>query len=303
MAIEDNMTLYTQMYNELFGTDTVSDINDTVKDLIHTVHRNIEYFTSEGYIGGFTITEGSDTYYTIEEVFVFITYILSSKEHLLDDETKSYIEVQLPLILQHTHKYEFTDIFKSYDIPTYFKENFARSIDYSYVVYSGPTHKLYDCLMPDTISVFNAEYRVFDVYNDMDVKFKEDEDPDNLDSEPKEIILKLYQLYYKFLNADTFCSRWTYDSPRYDAKHARIRYFKVVWKMYLAIDDSQKEHFYQEVVKKFEYINWTTMSRKFNPYDMAFKEKYDYLIDYDFAYKYHPILKLQKKDTESDKSD
>lgn len=254
-------------------------------------------FIYEGYISSFHITETSETYYNIEQVFVFLTYLLSCKEYLMDDETKNYIEVRLPLILEYTHEYNFTDIFNTYDIPSYFKENFARSIDYSYVVFNGQTHKLYQYLIPDTISSFHREYSLFGIYNNVYVDFKEEE-PINNTFEVKEYSLKLYQLYYKFMNATMFHSRWSYDSPRYDAKHSRIRYFKLVWNMYLGIDDSEKESFYENVVKKFERINWTTMSRLFNPYDMIFKEKYDNLIDYDFASTYHPILKLQNTHTD-----
>lgn len=292
MAIEENLTLYTRMYDELFEFDTCSHIHEKVNELIHIIHTNIEQFICEGYISKFTISSNQDTLYSIEEVFVFLTYILSYKEYVMSEETRVLIQSTLYELLQNIHEYKFTDIFETYDVPSYFKDNYASYIDYSYVVFKGPTHRLYDSLIPETISAFNEEYRVFGIYNDTQVEFSEEE-PVNNDYELQSYKLKLYQLYYKFKNAMMFYSRWSYDSPRYDAKHARIRYFKLVWSMYLGMDDGIKECFYENVVKKFERINWTTMSRLFNPYDVVFKETYHHLIDYDFASTYHPILKQQ----------
>lgn len=307
MATEENNTFYTALYNKLFRNDELDYVHSRVDDVINAIEDGINEFSSRGEYSLVEIPEVEDEEYTLEELFVFLTYLMSYKENQMKDETVVLIGSHLEHISEHIHEYNVTDILGVYDVPPYLKHNFPKLIDYEYVIYTGQAHRLYESVPSQVVDQYILDYNVFDGFEEVCYEFGEDidgyenyvNDMQNRGSVHDDgahvgLHIKehyLHHLYFKFTNAMMFNSRFTYDSPRYDAKHARIRYFLKVWSTYLTFDEARKEQFYTTVVKKFEALNWTTVSRLFDAHDEVFKARYADRIDYDFANKYHPYYK------------
>lgn len=106
---------------------------------------------------------------------------------------------------------------------------------------------------------------------------------------------KIAKIYYAKWNYKTFIRFIIKEEPdNYERKHYFIRKFFEVWDIYKnEIPEEDKERFFQNVIKKdFSKLNWTTMSRLYDPNDKEFMDKFSQNIDTKFAEQYHPKFKL-----------
>lgn len=63
-----------------------------------------------------------------------------------------------------------------------------------------------------------------------------------------------------------------------------------IWKIYLSVNSQLQEKMKSDILPYFLAINWTTMSRLYDPKDHKFIEMFGDRLDYQFAQRYHPYF-------------
>jgi len=101
-------------------------------------------------------------------------------------------------------------------------------------------------------------------------------------------IVDIYNLKYLFMNAHKFCCDSDDICQSYEFKHYRIRIFFRLFNIYLKLPKELKNNFIIHIFPDFININWTTMSRLYNPDCTEFVTLFNNYINHDFANEYNP---------------
>ena len=91
-----------------------------------------------------------------------------------------------------------------------------------------------------------------------------------------------------------FCVELSDDDPcyvSYNRKHFRINLFFRAWDVYKALGEAERECMREHVLPQFaDRLNWTTVSRLYDPSDALFVDLFGTLINREFALQYNPRL-------------
>lgn len=107
----------------------------------------------------------------------------------------------------------------------------------------------------------------------------------------EDYIIDIFNLKYLFINAHKFCSDEDDFCISYDFKHFRIKIFFKLFNLYLKLPEKLKKNFIIFIFPDFMKINWTTMSRLYNPDCIEFTILFNKYINHEFAKSYNPYYK------------
>jgi len=111
-----------------------------------------------------------------------------------------------------------------------------------------------------------------------------------------EIDFKIAKIYYEKLEFMIFIVYTKGEEvDSYERKHYFIKKFYEIWDIYKTeINKKDKDRFFENIIKKeFSNLNWTTMSRLYDPYDKEFLNRFSQNINSQFAKQYNPNFKIK----------
>ena len=77
----------------------------------------------------------------------------------------------------------------------------------------------------------------------------------------------------------------------YHLKHFKINIFQKFWKLYRSLTDHNlKLEMRETLIPQFTNINWTTMSRLYDPQDLEFLDLFKHKLNQEFSQRYNPLV-------------